>query len=47
MVKDGDEIVPGLSVLDTPGHTPGHISLEVARRTDYRGRFHDERNRLI
>ncbi|AUX80582.1 MULTISPECIES: MBL fold metallo-hydrolase [Sinorhizobium] len=30
MVKGSDEIVPGLSVLDTPGHTPGHISLEVA-----------------
>ncbi len=30
MVKGGDEIVPGLSVLDTPGHTPGHISLEVS-----------------
>ncbi|WP_157015973.1 MBL fold metallo-hydrolase [Mesorhizobium xinjiangense] len=30
MVKAGDAIVPGLSVVDTPGHTPGHISLEVA-----------------
>jgi glyoxylase-like metal-dependent hydrolase (beta-lactamase superfamily II) len=30
MVKAGDEIVPGLSVLDTPGHTPGHISLEMS-----------------
>ena len=26
-VGDGDEIVPGLSVLSTPGHTAGHISL--------------------
>lgn len=26
-VQEGDEIVPGLSVLDTPGHSPGHISL--------------------
>lgn len=30
MVKAGDEIVSGVAVIDTPGHTPGHISLEVA-----------------
>jgi glyoxylase-like metal-dependent hydrolase (beta-lactamase superfamily II) len=30
MVKPGDEIIPGMLVLDTPGHTPGHISLELA-----------------
>ena len=30
MVKAGDEIAPGIAVLDTPGHTPGHLSLEVA-----------------
>ncbi|QDY99362.1 MBL fold metallo-hydrolase [Nitratireductor mangrovi] len=30
MVRAGDEIVSGISVLETPGHTPGHISLEVA-----------------
>jgi len=29
MVKDGDAIVPGVSVIDTPGHTPGHIALFV------------------
>jgi glyoxylase-like metal-dependent hydrolase (beta-lactamase superfamily II) len=29
MVKDGDSIAPGVSVLDTPGHTPGHIALLV------------------
>jgi glyoxylase-like metal-dependent hydrolase (beta-lactamase superfamily II) len=28
-VDDGDEIVPGLRVLATPGHTAGHISLEL------------------
>jgi glyoxylase-like metal-dependent hydrolase (beta-lactamase superfamily II) len=30
MVKGGDEIVTGIRVLDTAGHTPGHISFEVA-----------------
>jgi glyoxylase-like metal-dependent hydrolase (beta-lactamase superfamily II) len=29
MVKPGDDIVTGLRVIDTAGHTPGHISLEV------------------
>ncbi|WP_433891063.1 MBL fold metallo-hydrolase [Streptomyces sp. CA-111067] len=28
-VADGDEIAPGVRVLATPGHTPGHISLSV------------------
>lgn len=28
-VKHGDEIVPGMKVLDTPGHTPGQFSLEL------------------
>ncbi|MBX9459362.1 MAG: MBL fold metallo-hydrolase [Rhizobium sp.] len=31
-VRDGDEIVPGMSIIDTPGHTPGHISVELAGR---------------
>jgi glyoxylase-like metal-dependent hydrolase (beta-lactamase superfamily II) len=30
MVKAGDNIVTGIGVLETAGHTPGHISLEVA-----------------
>ncbi|WP_319005715.1 MBL fold metallo-hydrolase [Pararhizobium sp. BT-229] len=30
LVKDGDDIVTGMRVLDTQGHTPGHISLELA-----------------
>jgi glyoxylase-like metal-dependent hydrolase (beta-lactamase superfamily II) len=30
MVKPGDDIVTGVRVLATPGHTQGHISLEVA-----------------
>ena len=28
-VKDGDDIVPGVTALATPGHTPGHMSLLV------------------
>lgn len=28
-IKPGHEFVPGLTALDTAGHTPGHISLEV------------------
>jgi glyoxylase-like metal-dependent hydrolase (beta-lactamase superfamily II) len=30
MLKPGDDIVTGLRALDTAGHTPGHISLEMA-----------------
>jgi glyoxylase-like metal-dependent hydrolase (beta-lactamase superfamily II) len=30
MVKPGDDVVTGLRVLATPGHTQGHVSLEVA-----------------
>ncbi|SDK35135.1 MBL fold metallo-hydrolase [Aliiruegeria lutimaris] len=29
LVKEGDGIAAGVSVLDTPGHTPGHISVLV------------------
>ncbi len=29
MVKPGDDIMTGIRVLDTAGHTPGHLSLEV------------------
>lgn len=28
-VKSGDEIVSGMRVMATPGHTPGHFSLEL------------------
>lgn len=28
-VADGEEIAPGVTVLATPGHTPGHLSLVV------------------
>ncbi|MBD9506947.1 MBL fold metallo-hydrolase [Ensifer sp. ENS10] len=30
LVKPGDEIVSGMQVFDTRGHTPGHISLQLA-----------------
>jgi glyoxylase-like metal-dependent hydrolase (beta-lactamase superfamily II) len=30
MVKAGSEIVTGLRIVDTPGHTQGHVSLELA-----------------
>lgn len=33
-IKAGDEIVPGLSVFDTPGHTQGHLSLQLAAGGD-------------
>lgn len=29
LVRPGDDIVSGLRVLDTAGHTPAHVSLEV------------------
>jgi glyoxylase-like metal-dependent hydrolase (beta-lactamase superfamily II) len=30
MVKANEEIVAGLRIIDTPGHTQGHVSLELA-----------------
>ena len=29
LIKAGAEIVPGITSVDTPGHTPGHISFHV------------------
>jgi len=29
MMKDGDEIVPGLQIVSTPGHTQGHVSIAL------------------
>lgn len=29
MMKPGDEVVTGVAVLDTPGHTQGHVSLAL------------------
>jgi len=28
--RPGSEVVPGVGVIDTPGHTPGHVSFELA-----------------
>ncbi|MCB1528835.1 MAG: MBL fold metallo-hydrolase [Hyphomicrobiaceae bacterium] len=33
-IKAGDEIIPGLSVFDTPGHTQGHLSLQLTAGGD-------------
>ncbi len=30
MFKTGAEVLPGINVLDTTGHTPGHVSFELA-----------------
>lgn len=30
MFKPGTEVLPGINVLDTAGHTPGHVSFEMA-----------------
>lgn len=29
LLADGDEVVPGVTVIAAPGHTPGHIALHV------------------
>ncbi|MCR9114891.1 MAG: MBL fold metallo-hydrolase [Rhodobacteraceae bacterium] len=29
LVGDGYEVVPGVTLIDTPGHTPGHMSVRV------------------
>jgi glyoxylase-like metal-dependent hydrolase (beta-lactamase superfamily II) len=33
-VADGEELMPGVTVVETPGHTPGHICLVVASGTE-------------
>ena len=30
MFKPGSEVLPGIAVIDTAGHTPGHVSFELA-----------------
>ncbi|MEO9826081.1 MAG: MBL fold metallo-hydrolase [Paracoccaceae bacterium] len=29
LFDDGDEVLPGVTAISTPGHTPGHMSFEV------------------
>jgi len=29
LARDGHEVAPGISLIDTPGHTPGHMSLQL------------------
>ena len=29
LIADGDEILPGVLAIDTPGHTPGHMSFHL------------------
>ena len=29
-VMEGDEIIPGVKIMDTPGHSPGHIAVCVS-----------------
>jgi glyoxylase-like metal-dependent hydrolase (beta-lactamase superfamily II) len=31
-LRAGDEIVPGMQAVETPGHTPGHLSFELKGR---------------
>lgn len=30
LLKDGEEVLPGVTARATPGHTPGHMSYEIA-----------------
>ncbi len=34
LVSDGDTVVDGVSIIDTPGHTKGHISVVVGKGDD-------------
>lgn len=34
LFDDGEEILPGIAALSTPGHTPGHMAFEVRQGSD-------------
>ena len=34
LFNDGEEVLPGIAALSTPGHTPGHMSFEVRQGSE-------------
>lgn len=34
LFDDGDEVLPGIAAISTPGHTPGHMAFEVRQGTE-------------
>jgi len=34
LFDDGEEVLPGIAALSTPGHTPGHMSFEVRQGSE-------------
>lgn len=34
LFDDGDEVLPGIAAVSTPGHTPGHMAFEVRQGTE-------------
>lgn len=34
LFEDGDEVLPGIAAVSTPGHTPGHMAFEVRQGTE-------------
>lgn len=34
LFDDGQEILPGIAALSTPGHTPGHMAFEVRQGSE-------------
>ena len=35
LVGDADEVVPGITILATPGHTPGHIAVSISSGAEH------------
>ena len=34
LFDDGDEVLPGIAAVSTPGHTPGHMAFEIRQGTE-------------
>lgn len=34
LFDDGDEVLPGIAAVSTPGHTPGHMAFEIRQGTN-------------